>query len=151
MAVHEDIIQAVISKIQSLDLVGIPSAHVKAGKIATDRGDLLPGLPGILVCPFGSAAPAPADGTNLSDDLPYRVIVGIIAQGDQNQDLHRARMFDWVETIQGAFRHKRLSGVPTVYTCTIENDVRFDPRMFAKGMDASVVALRFMSREVRPE
>ena len=148
VSVEESILEAVRTVIQGLALVGIPASHIQLGKIASDRENLLPGLPGILICPYGSHAPSPSEGTNLRDDMPYRVLVAFIAANNGGSQIdNRDRMFLWVEAVSNAFRHQRLSGVANVYTCIIENDQRFVPGMFKAGYDASILAMRFMTRE----
>jgi hypothetical protein len=146
---HDDICEAVRRKLIGLRLSGIAPACIKLGKVASDRPNLLPALPGILVCPFGNAAPAPGEGTNERDDIPYRVLVAVIAPGNQTQEDHRQRMLIWMDTIQKKFRHQRLPGVTNVHTCFVETDTRFDPKMFAKNLDASVIVFRFPTREAR--
>ena len=64
---YETILQAVASEIQGLNLTDIPSTSVVVGKVPTDRKDLLPNIPGIVVTPWGDSLEV--GGSNVSDDI----------------------------------------------------------------------------------
>jgi len=65
------------SQIQALALTGLDSANVVVLPIPMDDSyKLVPSLPAVVVCPFGIETIS--DGTTLSDDIGYPILVGIL-------------------------------------------------------------------------
>lgn len=143
----EQIKAAVNVVIQGLDLPGIASENIVVGKVVRDRADLLPKLPGIFIGNYGNKAPI--GGTQRRDDIPYHVLVAALQASNNDQTVNADRITYWLETIGSAFRERDLADVSTVYICHVKSDVNFDPALFAKQVDASVLILEFISRETR--
>jgi len=149
---YKDILDAVQSTIQGLDLTGVADANVVIGKVPVadkNQGDLFSSLPAVLVAPFGTKQSPPNAGTNASDDITYPVLVATLEASNQSQTSNLDRGLQWHEDIMDAFISKRLSGVATVWNCIIDPRDVFDRGMFARNLDVGGMILRFVSREVR--
>jgi hypothetical protein len=151
LSTFEQIKAQVNLNIQALKLPGIASDNIVVGKIARDRADLLPALPGIFIANYGNKAPV--GGTNARDDIPYQILVACLQASNNDQKLYADRITYWIERIGSRFRQQALPGPgpagTSVYTCQIMQDVSFDPAMFGKNVDASVLIFKFLSREGR--
>ena len=149
-AVYSNILDAVVTGIQGLNLTDIPPAHVVKRKLVSDRKTVLPTLPGIVVASYGNKAPSPTAGTFAKDDIPYQVVVCMFAASDQDLVANQDRQFQWGEAIASKFRSQPLSGVSSVITCNVVSDFSFVPTLFFNGnADVSWIVLKFTSRETR--
>lgn len=147
-SVYTNILNAVCSEIQSLQLEGISPANVVIGKVPTDRQGLLPSLPGILIAPFGSSTIV--GGSNLRDDIAYPVLIALLQASNTSQTENRDRALLWSESISRAFRNQRLADVPTVNTCRLKSDTKFNAsQFFTANLDVNVIVLQFENRETR--
>lgn len=150
--IHYQCLLAVQARIRALLLDDIAADHVEIRKVPTDRHL---SLPGIVVSPARQVM-APA-GTNERDDVIDPVAVVIYAADNRflwadNADDTKAdlrKYTGWLERIARAFRHQRLSGVDSIYHCTVEP---LDPLSLAAGLQNAFVSgclLKFVSREPR--
>lgn len=148
LSIYEQIKSQVNIAIQALNLPGLSSANIVVGKIARDRPDILPSLPGILIANYGNKAPLAA--TNLRDDIPYQVLVAAIQASNQDQLVNADRLTYWIEKIGRRFsRSTNFAPLPTVYDTEIIQDVNFDLGAFGNNVDVSMLVLKFFSRESR--
>ena len=147
LSTYEAIKAGVNLAIQGMGLPGITSANVVVGKVARDRKDLLPNLPGILIANYGNKAPV--GGTNLRDDIPYQVLIAAVQASNQDQLLRADLITYWIEKIGSYFRKQPFPSVPSVYTCDVMQDVNFDVGSFGNNVDVSLLVLKFISRESR--
>lgn len=149
LSTMEQIKDAVVSGIQSLNLPGIDAASVIKVKVLSDRKDEFPKLPGVIVANYGNKAAILNQGVTSRDDIPYQVIVAVLQAGNQDQTQYADRMEFWTERISSKFRFQALSQVSTVYYCEPVTDVNFDSGAFFKNLDAGILIFRFISRETR--
>ena len=149
-SVYGAIKTAFVSGIRELNLPGgiEPSSIIK-GKVARDRKDCLPNLPGIVVANYGNKASNPKAGTNLHDHIPYGIVVACLQASNGSQDDREDIFEQWNERICSKFRNQRLTGVPTVFNVEIVSDIVFDNAWFFKGIDASIIVFKVWSRELR--
>jgi hypothetical protein len=146
MSVYCNILDAVVARIVGLDLPSIGNNVVRR-KVAKNRKNVLPTMPGVIVSPWQNKA-ATIGGTIGRDDIPYGVLVAVLSPGNQAED-NFIRQTNWDEAISSAFRWQPLSQVSSVYICEPVQDVVFDPGMWDKNVDASVLVFKFISRETR--
>lgn len=164
-----DILSAVQTQIQGLSLTDIDNANIQVAQVRNPREvvSVMPGLPGILIFPLGAESMPPAAGTVCKDDIGYPVAVAIFdyslqateddtpagAQtGAPDQDYNMDQKFQWRQDIRRKFFHKRLTGVSSVWNCTIEPMPIVDTTEWLNtrgGLWVSMMILRFLSREAR--
>jgi hypothetical protein len=150
MSVYNDILKQVLSDVRDLNLDGIADASMIIQKVATDRKQSLPRLPGIIVSPFGSKVSPSTAGTNERDDIEYPVLVATLALSNESQTSDLERETGWHESILSKFINQHLTGVTSVYNCRVDPRDVFDPNaFFAKSLDVGGLVLRFISRETR--
>lgn len=144
--------RAVVQGILELDLAGLSKGGVKTYKNARNIAGSGVARPCIAVANSGNKAPKPTGGTNLRDDIPYPVLIAALQDnGTLDQEEFEDRITNWIERIGSKFRHQPLTayGLPNVWFCEVVSDTSFDPGFFGKGVDASAIVLRFISREAR--
>jgi len=108
-SLHMQLLDATKTAIEGLGLTGISSSNVVVLQVPDDKGKWLPGLPGIMVAPFGRET-LPADqGTNRSDDIGYPVLIAIVDVANQAQTTNLDGRLYWREQIIDEFFHNRLS------------------------------------------
>lgn len=145
---HLTIRDAVQSEIRSLALEGVQSSNIVVAKVPTDRKGLLPALPGLIISTWGSAKVV--GGSNIRDDIGYQILVAMVQASNTDQTENADRASYWSERISRKFRLQRLNGVPSVNTCRLISDVKFDKSaFFDANKDVSVIVLQFENREAR--
>ncbi len=145
---HLTIRDAVQSEIKSLALEGIADTHVVTAKVPTDRKNILPDLPGLIISTWGNAAIV--GGSNIRDDIGYQILIAMVQASNTDQTANADRAAYWSERISRKFRLQRLNGVPSVNTCRLISDVKFDrSAFFEANKDVSVIVLQFENREAR--
>jgi hypothetical protein len=107
-------------------------------------------LPAILITPQGETVD-PNSGTNLMDDVTYAVRVTLVDRDNQEPTLiaNVDRYFVWRQRIARTFRNQPLAAVPEIYTTTLEPGDVVDAAAWESNLFASVLTLRFVSREPR--
>ena len=68
-SIHEKILEALQTQIKRVGLTGIAETNIVTATAPTDAENVLPGRPGVIVCPFGTERFGA--GTNLSEDIGY--------------------------------------------------------------------------------
>jgi hypothetical protein len=152
-SVYGRVLLATQQSIQSLGLDGIDSASVVVQKLPVDRHLGMTGgvaLPAILITPQGETID-PASGTNLMDDVTYAVRVTLVDRDNQEPTLvaNVDRYLVWRQRIARTFRNQPLAAVPEIYTTTLEPGEVVDAAAWESNLFASVLTLRFVSREPR--
>lgn len=140
------ILNKVVSDIQGLSLTGIAGTSVVRRRVATDRKQDMPALPGILVSPTGRIQHN-NEGSNLRDDITYPVLVLFVQAGNQEQD-NDDNYLTWHETVRKKFIHQPL-GVECVYTCDIDPRDTYHIPSWLQNLDVGGIVFRFKNREVR--
>lgn len=88
MAINSDIgllMQDIQEDIQGLSLTGLADANVVILPVPMDdEYDLVPGLPAVVICPFGTEVIGP--GTNASDEIMYPILVAILQKTSDIED-----------------------------------------------------------------
>ncbi len=147
LGIHEQCALAAKTVLEGLDLPGLPTTSILVRKFGHHNKDTDP-KPAIVISTHLPTQHTPT--TNLSDDVLYPVTVHFISASNANNTLNQGRMISWRERARKAFHQKRLSGVDSVWTCTIPPSAPFDPAWFIGGMrDVSPLTLNFISREQR--
>lgn len=104
-----DLLTAVKTTIQGLNLTGIADDNVVVQLVADwegGAGATVPGLPAVLIAPMGAETVSVA--TNISDDISYPIGVIIMSAENRDQSTHRDRNLQWRESIRLAFSQQRL-------------------------------------------
>lgn len=147
LGIHEQCALAAKTVIEGLELPGLPPASIIVRKLPHHDPKQDP-KPAVIISTHLPTQHNPA--TNLSDDIAYPVTVNFVSASNANKTLNQGRMLSWRERVRKAFHQKRLSGVDSVWICTIPPSPPFDPAWFNGGMrDVSPVTLNFISREQR--
>lgn len=99
-------------RIQNLNLTGVTSSNIVVLTTPEDAERYLPGLPAIMVTPFGSETIVNFDGTNARDDIGFPVLIAIVdaANRDQSTDLNQWLL--WREDIIDEFIHSPAGTTP---------------------------------------
>ena len=152
-SVYGRVLLATQQSIQSLGLDGIDPSSVVVQKLPVDRHlGIADGvaLPAILITPEGETID-PASGTNLMDDVTYAVRVTLVDRDNQEPTLvaNVDRYFVWRQRIARTFRNQTLAAVPEIYTTTLDPGDVVDSAAWESNLFASVLTLRFVSREPR--
>lgn len=153
-SIFDRILDAVQARIQSLSLSGISATSVLIKKLLTGRmiRDLsdTSALPAIMLTPETPAFTAMA-GTNVRDDMGYRILVTMIHADNQEATLEAnlTRQTLWYEKIGKAFRNQQLTGVNEVTTCTLQPAGYVDASAWMENLLVSQIVLQFTSREAR--
>jgi hypothetical protein len=150
-SVYWDCLVAVRDRIAALALPGSPSVVIRKIGIDSNLGlgkDVT--LPAVLVIPRFEVM-NPTAGTNEQDDVAYDIWV-VIVEAD-NREITLAHNLDrrlaQRELIAREFRNQRLSGVDTVFTCSVQPADVTIKDAWGNNLFASAQLLRFMSRETR--
>ena len=153
ISTFETLKDAVARAIVNMNLPGLPTEHVVTGKIARDRADILPSLPGVLIANWGNKAYDPSAGSNLREEIPYQLLVAALQASNQDNKELADRISYWTERIGSRFREQKeatvAAALPGLITCHVTQDVTFDPSMFANNADANVLVLKFVIWEGR--
>ena len=148
MAIYDRILDKVTSEVKALNLSGILDANVKRCKVATDRQQDLPDLPGILISP--TLRIRMTGGTIPRDDIEYPVLILMIRQGNQNNDIGSDPFLDWQEFIRRRFIHQHLDVTSAcVYNCKIDPRDTYNIPKWLQNKEVGAIILRFVSREKR--
>ena len=122
----------------------LPLEHVFTAKTSTVD------LPGVLITPARDQIP-PNAGDNLQDDYIYQVVVTFVDADNQEETiaLNLDKYMLWRQRVTKAFNRKRLSGIATVFTATVEPAEAVIPAAWSSNLYASALLLKFFSRETR--
>lgn len=117
-----EILEEAVTAAKTLTLAGVGSTSIKqlGGLTATTLDNEIPARPCVIFAPFGSEDIPDGGGTNISDDITYRIVCAIIDAANQD---HTAATLDakylWRETLIDHFIHNQLA-------VTISNAVLYD-------------------------
>ena len=150
-----ELLEESVTAAQGLTLTGVSSSSIVqvAGLTATTLGNQIPTRPCVIFAPFGSEDIPDGGGTNLRDDIAYRVACVIL---DAANNDHTAATLDarylWRETLIDHFIHNRMS-------VTISNAVLYDQTLelqpvvnlgaWAKNWFLSAFIIKFVVRKTR--
>lgn len=141
------------SRVQAVSLSGIENANIVAKKMPhprlfSDDGSI--SLPCVLITPPGDRQPA-NEGTNLEDDVHYRVLVTVVSPDNQERTIaaNLSRDLLWMQQISRAFRQQRLPGVDEVVTCRVQPGEAYVPAAWRNNYAVSARVLEFIAREPR--
>jgi len=147
LAVFSTVIDAIVTQIEALALVGITDAKIirvkrpvnpLSGAVPTDVGVQIFGL-----------NQRDVGGTNERDDTQYRVGVICYQISNEDQSLNEDRPLLWLQRIRRKFNYQRLTGVGDVYQCRVEPILSVDPFRFPQNYDVSNLVVAATAREVR--
>lgn len=151
-SVYYQCLTAVQSAIQNIGLSGVADASVVVKKLPLERVKTTDGLdwPVVLITPQRSVL-NPAAGDNVNDDVVYHVLVTLLDDDNQESTLaaNLGTYMLWLQQIRIVFHNKILTGVSTVYGCTVEPAQVVLPAAWAQNLWASALLLKFSSRENR--
>lgn len=107
MSLHEDVLDAVITRLGTLDLDGLEDRIKK--KLAWDArwASNLPDMPCLVVSGWGIEQPIDAMATNRTDSTGLPVTVRILVRDIVNNDALATSLYDWRETIRRGLRTRR--------------------------------------------
>jgi hypothetical protein len=154
-ALEEQIIKAVVSRLQVMNFLGtsasaggIAPSSIYDQVIPVDTGFVLPALAVTLEGTRETIVAA----TNQRDDYGWLVNVAIlddsaVLTGDYKSA--RGKYLRWRQQIERAFMSQRLAGVLDVFNCKIEPAVVVNPKFPQAKYFVSGVGLRFFAREGR--
>jgi hypothetical protein len=167
-SVYYAILTAVHEAVQSISFNPIANENIQVVKVLNERETVLPGLPGILILPFGAENITATAGTNERDDIGYPVAIVAFDQdrqqsrtgepadaqeGTQDQTYNFNNRLLWRQKIRKQFINQRLSlsGVNTeVNRCTVEPwDVVRAEDWLTSNIWVSGMVFRFWTRETR--
>lgn len=146
-------LEDVQSAIRGLALLGLQDEHVVVLHVPSDSKKYVPGLPAILITPFGSEDLPRSEGTMSRDQWQLPILVGILDAANQVNTLATldARLL-WRETIIDHFVFNR-DAFPSV---TNMSDVYVDPQpavdisaWFERQIFASAIVVRALIRKPR--
>ena len=152
-SVYYSILAAVQTQIQALNLTGIAN-NVILKKLPTTE-DFNVGAtytwPASVVAPgVGQREQMYREGsTNQSNDLGYPVSIVLLDNDNRSQTANFDRDLLWRQKIIRQFEHKALSGASDVYLCRVEPDTILQPAAWLNNVWASMLTLRFFTRESR--
>jgi hypothetical protein len=145
---NEQILDAVVQKIRTLNLEDVDSASVDFKWMPRKVDSSVDPLPQVQVIPInGETFPGTLTGR---DDVGYPVMVVLIDSQDKDFKKNKRRNLMWRSLILKAFRFQHLTGPTEAYNCIPEQQTIIDPANFKDGnLFVSFIALRFISRERR--
>ncbi len=149
MAVLEDILTTVQTKIQDLNLTNIPDAQVIIQKVPSTRDFVSANFPAVIIAPAGEPKFDPNKGTNIRDQIDYPIGVFMVAADNQDQVANRDKYFTWYESILKEFRTPRLVGVDSIVNSYVTPGAMVEPGWFEVGEYVAGMVLWFMSWETR--
>lgn len=151
---HKTILDAVATKIQSLNLSGISSSNVRVSLLAVADRLIKAGtitLPAIIVSPtLAETINQGLTGDNKSDVYGYPCTIAIVENATASSlttDLDK--YMTWRETLIKAFHYQRLSGDSQVLRCDVtptnivELNAWVENSLFVSGFN-----VRFLSKEL---
>ncbi len=149
---YNQCLTATQTAIRNIGLTDVADASVVVKKLPLERVKTTDGLewPVVLITPWKSTL-APAAGDNVNDDVVYGVLVTLLDADNQESTLEAnlGKYTLWLQQIRKRFNHKLLSGVSTVYDCTVEPAQTVLPAAWKQNLWASALLLKFTSRENR--
>ncbi len=150
--VHERIVLAVVSRLQSLTLAGtadstpdIPGSRIYDQMLPAE--DLVQ-FPCVLATIEGEKEQLRLVVMG-RDDYGYPVRVQICDRADQNASLARGKYLNWRHQCMEALISQRLPGVSEVQDCVIEPATIIDPRLPSYKYMVSGFVARFFARRPR--
>lgn len=143
MSVHYECLKAVRDEIVGLHLPGILPSEIAIRKKPHSKDYV---HPGITLYP---EAPLEGAGTNERDDIGYPVRLLLVKSSGGDNFRYIEPQLLWVQKIRRHFNHKRLAGVPCVFTVTARVDEEFDTREFQGGRDVTAMLITCWARESR--
>jgi len=150
---HWRVLQAVVSRIATLSLSGIPGANVYTPKQPWDRGNASSFSYPCVLLSYGLNVKETIvqDGNRdvVSADLHgWPVLCTLIRKSNENNVADEA----WLHAryqIETAFRNQRLPGVAEIQRCTIEPQAIVVPEMWLKSYDVGGLIIRAWGWESR--
>ncbi|MAX35702.1 hypothetical protein [Gimesia sp.] len=146
-AILEDILTAVKTQIEGLDLADIADASIRILKEPTTRNFAAADFPAVLIAPK-TPKHNPSQGTNLRDQIEYQISV-VLVDSDEDQVANRNKYLTWYEAIVKSFRTPRLTGVASVVNSYVAPGAVVDPSWFEAGEYHAGITLWFVSWEAR--
>lgn len=151
-SVLKQCLDAVQTAIRLESLSGVASGSVLVKKLPLERvkaNDSV-AFPLCLITPGRHVLP-PSAGDNIHDDVIYEIRVTFIDDDDQERTLEAnlGTYTTWLQQTRRAFHNKRLTGVSSVYNCTVEQGDTVFPRAWQQGRWMSQLTIRCSSREHR--
>lgn len=146
-----DILAAVQSRIQGLQLPGLSGGNVIVQKVAGNQTPDLPAgsLPYVLIAPHSAESSDPMAGTNLRDDIVYPVRVTIVAADAGDQQFGFRQYVGWREAVRRLFHNQRLAN-PSCFTVHVQPLAIVDAAVWIdRGLYVSALVLNCFSREAR--
>lgn len=149
-SIHHNCLEAVKTRIISLNLNGISADDIKVIKVPLDRGwdDGVLSYPGIVISSVGVEQQSPTGGTNVRDDIEYPVFVSMLAADNQDLVTNHSRYLRWRQRINAAFRQQRLPGVK-IESCTVQPMQITSIGAWFNAIHHSSLVIRCLSRETR--
>lgn len=139
------------TRIRALNLTGIDSDNVLIMKVPRDTPADLPAtnpFPCIMIAPFGSESLNAQGGTNLSHDIGYPILIGLVDSDQQDQQRNFDRNLYWREQIIDKI-HQCDMGITAVRSVVIEPGQIVDPGGWNRGKWISGLTARVLARKRR--
>lgn len=149
MAVLENILTTVQTKIRALNLTDIPDANVIIQKVPSTRDFESANFPAVIIAPAGEPKFDINKGTNVRDQIDYPIGVFMIAADNQDQVANREKYFTWYEAILKEFRTPRLAGVDSIVNSYVTPGAMVEPGWFELGEYVAGLVLWLISWETR--
>lgn len=147
MAIYNDILDAVVSQIQTLGLTLGSTSVVVAKRKLPKREQGLDTLPLIAVVPSDKPETVKRLGFEDAVSVTYRVDVVVIATGDGDPVSNLDTYLDWRQKIRRLFQEWPLAGVDSVYDVRIDPDTVIDRDALNQNYDYSGLTAWFLSAE----
>ncbi len=142
MSTWQDCLDDIVLNIQGLNLTGVQDDQIKVRKHPRNKTQW---FPGITVHPVSTGHD---EGTNEREDIGYGCQVTMIQRsGGVNVKDSIDKIILWDVAIRQQFINTTLSGVSTVWQCTIEEAGKFDERASSKDYDVLALIVRCWVRE----
>jgi hypothetical protein len=120
VAILFDLMTLAKTSIVNRGLTGVSSANVLIQKVPTTKPSVLPGkpvtYPCILLAPYGPEGLDPNAGTNIRDDVVYKVLLAILAADNQDQAQSFNKYLTWRESLRKLFHNQPF---PNQTTATV--------------------------------
>lgn len=154
-SVHENILEKVVSEIESLGLEDMTPSNVLVTDVPVGEGAYYRGYPAICVSPVGNEQIVPTEGNNLQDAIGYPVLISIVDGANKKQEsVSRDRRLLYREKIIDHFIENNgiswgVSGVDEV-NVHIETGSIIDPAAwFDQNLNLSTIVLRCKTLKTR--
>ena len=144
-AIMMQIMTAVMTRINSLNLIAASSVQIKMSARALENLEASPPL--ILIAPY-NAEGYPGTLTN-TDDIAYPVLVGLTDKGQSDLTTKLGQTLLWRQKLRKAFISQALAGVSSVYICKPLPMTIIDVGILKQNRIYSPQAFQFISREAR--